>query len=92
MIFKNVLSRSDMISCLLCLDPPCSEACPKGDPAKMLKNVWFDNQDIAAMSLPCINPCVKCDAPCEKACISKRNVQIKNILPGYLMKLDLWQK
>lgn len=80
MIFKNVLSRSDMISCLLCLDPPCSEACPKGDPAKMLKNVWFDNQDIAAMSLPGINPCVKCDAPCEKACISKRNVQIKNII------------
>ena len=31
---KNIINRSDMISCALCMDAPCSSACRAIDPAK----------------------------------------------------------
>lgn len=48
MLVKSVITRSDMISCALCKDAPCSGACPAMDPAKALFEIWFDDQDVAA--------------------------------------------
>ena len=77
MIINRTLTRSDIISCTLCDDPPCSNACPSTDPARMLRSIWFDNADIAALTLPSSSPCITCSAPCEDACISKHKVPIK---------------
>ena len=62
MLIKNVIKRSDMISCTLCKDAPCSSACKVIDPAGALLGIWFDNQDVAAMKLPDVNPGVTCEA------------------------------
>ncbi len=63
------VKRNDMISCVLCKDGPCNNACPYINPGDVLFSVWFENQDIAALKLPDDNPCLNCDAPCEKACV-----------------------
>ncbi len=80
MLIKNVLSRSDMLACALCMDAPCSSVCPSVDPAKALLGIWFDDQDVAAMKLPSENICAKCDAPCEKACVNEGRVPIKHLM------------
>ncbi len=69
-----------MLGCLLCDRPPCDTACPRGiAPAKILRSLWFDNEDYATASLPEI-PCRECPAPCEMACLSPRDVSIKKIM------------
>ncbi|WP_294430739.1 NAD-dependent dihydropyrimidine dehydrogenase subunit PreA [uncultured Treponema sp.] len=80
MMLKNHIGRKDIISCVLCKDAPCSNACPKLDPAKAIRSVWFDNQDIAAIKLPKESPCASCDAPCEKACIKSGKVPVKSVI------------
>ena len=43
--FEKIIRRSDMISCLMCHDAPCSKACPFAvDPAKRLRSIWFENE------------------------------------------------
>lgn len=86
MLLNKIIKRSDMISCMLCQDAPCSEACSKLEPGTYLRSVWFDNQDVAALKLPEGNACANCEAPCEKACISKSDVPIKSIMN------DLYEK
>ncbi len=80
MVIKDSIPRLEMISCVLCKDAPCSQACPKMDPAEALFGIWMDDQDVAALRLPEGNPCADCDAPCEKACISTDKVNIKNLM------------
>ncbi|MCR5776798.1 MAG: NAD-dependent dihydropyrimidine dehydrogenase subunit PreA [Lachnospiraceae bacterium] len=80
MLIKNVLSRSDMLACALCMDAPCSSVCPSVDPAKALLGIWFDDQDVEAMRLPSKNICAECDAPCEKACVNEGRVPIKHLM------------
>lgn len=80
MVIKSVINRSEMISCSLCKDAPCSNACPSMDPAGALIGIWFDNQDIAAIKLPERNACAECDAPCEKACVNSGRVPIKSLM------------
>ena len=80
MLIKPVVKRRDMISCALCMDAPCSSACPKMDPARALRGIWFDNQDVAALKLPEENACTNCDAPCEKACVNRGSVPIKHLM------------
>lgn len=87
MVLKNHLRRSDMISCLLCADAPCSNSCPKFAPDKALRSIWFDNADVAALGLPQDNPCVGCDAACEKACIAKNTVPIKALMTELVEKI-----
>ncbi len=86
MLIKKVINRSDMISCVLCKDAPCSNSCPVMDPAGALLGIWFDNQDVAAKKLPDKNACVECEAPCESACISSGSVPIKRLIT------DLYEK
>ena len=33
--------------CLLCTDAPCSQACKKGDPARAIRAIRFDNEEMA---------------------------------------------
>ena len=80
MLIPKALKRSDMITCSLCENAPCTAACPHMDPAKMLRNIWFDNEDIAALALPPDNPCQSCDAPCEKACVRPQAVRVKQLM------------
>ncbi|HCM91331.1 MAG TPA: NAD-dependent dihydropyrimidine dehydrogenase subunit PreA [Lachnospiraceae bacterium] len=80
MLIPKALKRSDMITCSLCENAPCTAACPHMDPAKMLRNIWFDNEDIAALALPPDNPCQSCDAPCEKACVRPQAVPVKQLM------------
>ena len=80
MLIPKSLKRSDMITCSLCENAPCTAACPHMDPAKMLRNIWFDNEDIAALALPPDNPCQSCDAQCEKACVRTQAVPVKQLM------------
>ena len=80
MLTSAVIRRKDMISCALCDNAPCSAACPYLDPAAALRNIWFDNEDIAALSLPRENPCISCNAECERACVKPGMVEIKTLI------------
>lgn len=80
MIIGDKLKRSDMISCLLCADAPCTGACSRLDPAGALRSVWFDNPDVAALKLPDIFPCKDCSAPCESACLAKNKVPVRSLM------------
>lgn len=80
MIKKDILKRFDMISCALCMDAPCTASCKAIDPAKALLSIWMDDQDVASLRLPEENPCLKCSAPCEEACVNSGNVPIRNII------------
>ena len=54
--------------CLLCIDAPCTAACPNGlDPARALRAIRFDNAPEAGRWLA--SPCMSCDAPCQEKCI-----------------------
>lgn len=88
MSFQKFLSRSDMLGCVLCQNPPCSAACPKKiDCGNLLRSIWFENEEYASMSLPETNPCKACEAPCENSCIKNQSdkrdsVKIKALMEG----------
>ena len=79
-MFEKRLYRTDMLRCALCHDAPCSAACAKIDPAKLLRSIWFDNEKGAASGLPERNPCADCAAACEAACIRAGEVQIRSLI------------
>ena len=79
-MFDKKLYRSDMISCALCRDAPCDQACPCLKPSNLLRSIWFDNEKTAAAVLPEKNPCLDCSAPCERACVRAGQVPIKNLI------------
>ena len=79
-MFEKKIARSEMMRCALCLDAPCSAACPALDPAGLLRSVWFDNEKTAAARLPEIDPCANCPAPCEAACVRRHEVPIRDLL------------
>ena len=61
-----VISRADMIQCVMCADAPCSAACKQLNPAELLRSIWFENEQGAVGRLPDANPCLTCRAPCER--------------------------
>ena len=65
---------------MLCHEAPCEKACGKLKPAGLLRSIWFENEKIATLSLPEVNPCADCDARCEKACISNKKVEIRKLI------------
>ena len=73
---NRVVYRKDMVDCVLCLDPPCSKACPCMDPGSILRSVWFDNEKGAKLQMR--EDCASCPALCEKACI--KSVPIKKVM------------
>ena len=74
------ISRLDMIRCVLCANAPCDAACEKINPAELLRSIWFLNEQTAAQRLPEENPCLNCDAPCERACVRAGEVPVRNLL------------
>ena len=79
-MFERILSRSDMIRCVLCQDAPCASACGQLDPSALLRSIWFHNEKTAALRLPSSDCCQSCEAPCEAACVRPHEVPIRGLL------------
>ncbi|MCR4689318.1 MAG: NAD-dependent dihydropyrimidine dehydrogenase subunit PreA [Saccharofermentans sp.] len=79
-MFVKHIKRRDMIDCALCYKAPCTGSCTKTDPAKILRSIWFDNEQGACHILPEESPCIGCDAPCERACVRPGKVKIKELI------------
>ena len=67
--------------CLLCADAPCSKACQKGDPARAIRAIRFDNEKLARQW---VAACSEDDLlTAEKACIHyDRPIRIREMLRG----------
>ena len=80
--YAVAFDKSEVSKCLLCLDPPCTEACPqRADIGNILKSLYFRNYIGAVRKLDC--DCTYCNAPCEKACVqngARLPVSIREIL------------
>ena len=80
-IFTDTITRREMHDCSLCIQAPCTAACPKGlDCARILRSIWMDNEEYASMTMPAENPCTGCDAPCVKECIHSGKVDIPGLI------------
>ncbi len=64
--------------CLLCKDAPCKKACAKGDPARAVRAIRFDNESLAGKWL---GPCTDGELEAaEKACIHyDRPIRLREI-------------
>jgi len=78
MLIQNQIKRSDMISCLLCMDAPCSKACDSFNPGDALRSIWFDNEDVASLKIPEDNPCVNCSAHVREFALVIRKCQLRH--------------
>ena len=65
--------------CLLCQDAPCTKACRRGDPARAIRAIRFDNHKPA---LKCIKDCTDADLErAQQACIHYNwPIRIKDML------------
>ncbi len=75
-----IIRRSDMIRCALCLDAPCDDACKALKPSRLLRGIWFHNEQGMVSRLKEENPCLACDAPCECACVRPGEVPVKDLV------------
>ena len=80
MPFETKIDRSEAANCVLCGQARCEQACPVQMPARALRGIWFDNSRCTAACLPAENPCINCNAPCEKACVRAGQVPIKALM------------
>ena len=80
MLYERTILRNDMIRCALCYDAPCGAACGQLPVDKLLRSMWFDNENVAAARLPEQLPCLSCSAPCESACILPHEVPVRELL------------
>ena len=77
----GMIQRADMCRCVLCENAPCDAKCPKGvEPSRLLRGVWFGNEQGAVGRLPEENPCLTCDAPCEVFCVRTGEVPVRDII------------
>ena len=44
---QQIHLKEEATRCLLCVDAPCSQVCPNGDPARAIRAIRFDNQQHA---------------------------------------------
>jgi len=77
---ESIIIRPDMIRCALCADAPCDKACAKLSPSGLLRSIWFSNEQTAALRLPKENPCLTCDAACQRACVRAEEVPIRDLI------------
>jgi dihydropyrimidine dehydrogenase (NAD+) subunit PreA len=71
--------REEAARCLLCIDAPCSKACPNGDPARAIRAIRFDNQQQAGRW---VAQCTDAELEAaERACIHyDRPIRIRELL------------
>ena len=74
------INRTDMIRCALCGNAACNKACGKLRPSRLLRSIWFGNEQTAVQRLPEENPCLTCSAPCESACVRPGEVPIRDLV------------
>ena len=74
------INRTDMIRCALCGNAACNKACEKLRPSRLLRSIWFGNEQTAFQRLPEENPCLTCSAPCESACVRPGEVPIRDLV------------
>lgn len=78
-----LVDMSELNRCVLCIDPPCSAACPRQIPAgDVLRSLYFSN-GMGGIEKMGGQSCQDCDAPCEKACLLNAKsypVRIRRIL------------
>ena len=77
---EPIIRRGDMIRCALCADAPCDAACKALEPSRLLRSIWFRNEQGMASRLKETNPCLTCDAPCERACVRPGEVPIRKLV------------
>ena len=77
---EPIIRRSDMIRCAMCLDAPCDAACAAFAPSRLLRSIWFRNEQGAAFRLPQEDACLACDAPCERACVRPGEVPVRALM------------
>ena len=77
---QPAIPRAAMTRCALCADAPCDRACPALNPASLLRSIWFENEQTAALLLPAENPCLTCGAPCERACVRPGEVPVRALI------------
>ena len=98
MKLHSITRRSDMLKCMLCHNAPCDTACPHGvAPEKILRHIWFNNEDYAATGLAKSNPCANCPAPCQQACLRPGEIPIRELITrlhedGNVLKTDYDEK
>lgn len=68
----------DYQQCLLCHNAACSKACGKIDPARILRRLYFDNEEGALNSAAEGVPCSNCQGDCQNAC--PMHLPIKEII------------
>ena len=86
------INRTDMIRCALCGNAACNKACEKLRPSRLLRSIWFGNEQTAVQRLPEENPCLTCSAPCENACAFHTRL-VRNIMRALAVKtLELNRK
>lgn len=58
--YVSAFDRSEVSKCLVCLDPPCTNACPQhADVGNILKSLYFRNYIGAVNKLTC--DCTYCN-------------------------------
>ena len=66
MPFVKNTAIEESARCLLCLDAPCTKACPNGaQPDRFIRSLRFDNLNGAKAF---VKNCAECSAPCMTAC------------------------
>ena len=75
--------KEEAARCLLCIDAPCSKACQHGDPARAIRAIRFDNEQLAGRW---VAECTDEDLEtAERACIHyDKPIRIKEMLAPLL--------
>ena len=64
--------------CMLCHNAACAKACGVVEPDRILRSLYFDNEEAVRNSLPDHVLCSGCDGRCRDAC--PRKLDIKDII------------
>ena len=72
--------------CLLCHDGACKRACGILEPDRILRSLYFENEEVVANRIDEKLPCLDCDRRCEKAC--PENVKIFDLITSIKPKQE----
>ena len=79
----------DTFDCMLCYNAACSKACGVYEPDRVLRSLYFDNEEVTRNRLSDRILCSGCDGRCQDAC--PRKIDIKKIICSIEPKEDKMQ-